>query len=99
MRCSCLSQPGVRAGISLDPVGTGVRLESAVSGDLQYRAADNHHVRVRMAGEAHLEAAGHPDGIFQPVFPVYQIYAVRYAGGDLLQHADPVLRTGFFLSE
>ena len=32
-------------------------------------------------------------------FPVCQIYAVRYAGGDLLQLADPVLRTGHELSE
>ena len=83
----------------LDPVGTAVRLESAVSGDLQYRAADDHHVRICLAGEAHLETAGDPDGIVQPVFPVCQIYAVRYAGGHLLWHADPVLRTGFFLSE
>ena len=57
------------AGISLDPVGTVIRLESAVSGDLQYRAADNHHVCICLAGEAHLETAGDPDGIVQPVFP------------------------------
>lgn len=31
--------------------------------------------------KAHLETAGDPDGIVQPVFPVCQIYAVRYAGG------------------
>ena len=87
------------AGISLDPVGTVIRLESAVSGDLQYRAADNHHGCICLAGEAHLETAGDPDGIVQPVFSVCQIYAVRYAGGDLLQLADPVLRTGHELSE
>ena len=87
------------AGIPLDPVGTAVRLESAVSGDLQYRAADDHHVRICLAGEAHLETVGDPDGIVQSVFSVCQIYAVRYAGGDLLQLADPVLRTGHELSE
>ena len=56
------------AGIPLDPVGTAVRLESAVSGNLQYRAADDHHVRICLAGEAHLETAGDPDGIVQSVF-------------------------------
>ncbi len=50
-------------------------------------------------GEAHLETAGDPDGNCSAVFPVCQIYAVRYAGGDLLQLADPVLRTGHELSE
>ena len=33
------------------------------------------------------------------ILTVCQIYAVRYAGGDLLQLADPVLRTGHELSE
>ena len=37
--------------------------------------------------------------VVQSVFSVCQIYAVRYAGGDLLQLADPVLRTGHELSE
>ena len=35
---------------------------------------------------------------FQSLYSVHQIHAVRYAGGDLFQPADSVLRSGFFLS-
>ena len=45
-----------------------------------------------MAGKAGLEADGDPGSTVFPVHFICQIYAVRYAGSDLFQHADTVLR-------
>ena len=79
-------------------MGTGVRLESAVTGDLQHCSDDGYDVRICLAGKADLEAAGDPDGFVWTVFVIRKIHALRYAGSHLFQYADPVLWSGNELS-